>query len=223
VNNPVYDAFVEDTKFDFDRGFYDAPVNVNITCATPDAEIHYTFDGTDPTIYSPKCTAPIHVNSTTTLRAAAFKPGWRPSNIDTQTYLFVNDVRTQSLNGVSPWPEWPAGHVNGQHLNYGMDTEIVNDDSRYDDLIDDALLAIPTLSIVTDLNNLFSPATGIYVNATQDGELWERPISLELINPDGSKGFQIDAGLRIRGAWSRHSANPKHSFRMFFRDEYGKL
>ena len=55
-----------------------------------------------------------------------------------------------------------------------------------------------------------------------EGRAWERPVSVELINPDGSEGFQIDAGLRIRGGYSVSGGNPKHAFRLFFRDEYGQ-
>ncbi|MHC4587479.1 MAG: CotH kinase family protein, partial [Planctomycetota bacterium] len=47
-------------------------------------------------------------------------------------------------------------------------------------------------------------------------------MSVELLNPDGSKGFQINAGLRIRGGFSRSDNNPKHAFRLFFRAEYGQ-
>ena len=50
---------------------------------------------------------------------------------------------------------------------------------------------------------------------------WERPGSIELIYPDGTKGFQVNAGIRIRGGYSRSTGNPKHAFRFFFREEYG--
>lgn len=32
--------------------------------------------------------------------------------------------------------------------------------------------------------------------------------------------MEINGGLRIRGGYSRNANNPKHSFRLFFRDEY---
>jgi hypothetical protein len=86
-----------------------------------------------------------------------------------------------------------------------MDPDVVND-ACYIELVDDALLALPTISIVTNLNNLFNPTTGIYMNPRNEGIAWERPTSVELIYPDGSEGFQIDAGLRIRGGWSRHES-----------------
>ena len=213
-------AFVADTQFSDTRGFYTGPVDVAIRTATAGAEIRYTLDSSTPTpdhgfVY----TGPIRIDRTTTLRARAFKAGWEPTNTDTQTYLFVSDIVTQSLNGQPP-AGWPAGPINGQTLDYGVDPDVVND-PRYRDLIDDALLAIPSISIVTDLPNLFDPATGIYVNAGQDGAAWERAASIELINPDGSKGFQIDAGLRIRGGYSRSGGNPKHAFRLLFKAEYG--
>jgi len=106
-------------------------------------------------------------------------------------------------------------------IDYGMDPDIVNDPS-YADLVDDALLALPSISLVTDVANLFDSKIGIYVNARAQGLNWERPVSVELLNPDGSEGFQIDAGLRIRGGYSRSGSNPKHAFRLFFRSEYGQ-
>jgi hypothetical protein len=88
----------------------------------------------------------------------------------------------------------------------------------------DALLSIPTLSIVLDQANLTSASTGIYSNPRSSGYAWEREASLELIHPpdwvdpDGNlEGFQTGCGLRIRGGFSRRTQNPKHSFRLFFR------
>ena len=189
------------------------------------------------------------------MRAAAIKTGWKPSPIETHTYIFLSDVITQSPSGERPDPNWPAPHTNTnpftdliQCIDYGMDPNVIND-SRYVNLVDDALLSIPTISLVTDLNNLFDLSTGIWVNAAQEGRLWERPCSIELIyppNPQGPGfpdlvqvpdanggyrwdlpsdmrgGFHIDAGMRIRGGWSSHSDNPKHAFRLFFRPEYGE-
>lgn len=227
ANNDAYLGLVEDTQFNYNRGFYDAPFDLIITCATPDADIYYTTDGSDPienempSSTSITYTGPISVSSTSCIRAAAMKTGWRPTNIDTHTYIFVNDVLTQSPDGQAPGPGWPTGSVNGQEINYGMDPDIVENDARYSDVVDDALLDIPSISLVTDLDHLFDPSTGIYVNAYNDGIDWERPASVELIHPDGSDGFQINAGLRIRGGYSRSGANPKHAFRLFFRSDYG--
>jgi CotH protein/lamin tail-like protein/concanavalin A-like lectin/glucanase superfamily protein/chitobiase/beta-hexosaminidase-like protein len=226
--NDTQQTFVDrvaDTKFSYDRGFYDSAIQVEITSATPGAQIFYTTNYEDPidtvTATNFAYVGPISISQTTCLRAKAFKPGWIPTDIDTQTYIFVADVVNQSQSGQVPGPGWPSGSVNGQVINYGMDPDITVTDVRYADLVDDSLLAIPSISLVTPLPNLFDPSTGIYVNAYQDGINWERPVSAELIYPDGAEGFQINAGVRIRGGYSRSGDNPKHAFRLFFRSEYG--
>jgi len=219
ANIPGALGVVADTAFSVDRGIYTDAFDLEITTATPEAEIRYTLDGSQPSAtYGALYGGPVTVSSTTTLRAIAYKPGYIPTNVDTQTYIFIDDVIAQSA-----WPggDWPTSPINGQVFDYGMDPDVTVNDPRYADLIDDALLAIPSISLVTDFDNLFDSATGIYVNAQQDGRTWERETSMELINPDGSEGFQVDAGLRIRGGMSRQPSNPKHSFRLFFRSEYG--
>ncbi len=218
---PTYVGAVEDTGFSVDRGFFTDPFDVAITSDTESATIRYTIDGSAPTLDNGmNYDTPIEISATTTLRAAAFQEDWLPTNVDTQTYLFVADIQTQSPGNEPPGDGWPDTNVNGQLIDYGMDPDVIND-ARYTDLIDNALLDIPSISLVTDLAHLFDPKTGIYVNAIKDGREWERPASVELIHPDGSEGFQINAGLRIRGGASRRDYNAKHSFRLFFRDEYG--
>jgi hypothetical protein len=101
-----------------------------------------------------------------------------------------------------------------------MDPNIVNV-APWSTQMQAALTALPSLSIVTPLDNLFDPSQGIYANPSGDGDSWEVPTSFELLNPDGTEGFQIDAGLRIRGGFSRSTNNPKHALRLFFRKEYG--
>ncbi|MEE8452309.1 MAG: lamin tail domain-containing protein, partial [Thermoguttaceae bacterium] len=232
-NAEEYWLQVEDTKFSVDRGFYDAPINVQITTATEDAEIYYTLDSSEPsatngTLYV--AGSPISINRTTALRARAFKAALVPTDIDTQTYIFLDDVVAQSPAGEPPGAGWPTGNVNGQMINYGMDPDIVGGYNTIDE-VKTSLLSIPTISMVTDLDNLFGATSGIIVNANMDGRGWERPASIELIYPEGATGpgfpdgadggFQVNAGVRIRGGYSRQDSNPKHAFRLFFRDEYG--
>ena len=222
ANGLAYLGAVADTKFNINRGFFTNAIDVAITCETPGATIRYTLDASPPTltngtVYTPG--SPIPIDSTTTLRAAAFHTDWLATEVDTQTYLFLDDVLTQSPNGEAP-PGWPSGSVNGQVFDYGMDPDIVND-ATYGPQMRDAMRQIATVSLVTDFDNLVGASDGIYVNATQEGILWERPVSAELIYPDGTKGFQVNAGLRIRGAFSRGDHNPKHSFRLLFKGGYG--
>ncbi|HIJ54121.1 MAG TPA: hypothetical protein HPP66_13385, partial [Planctomycetes bacterium] len=242
------EGIVSDVWFSESRGFYDSPFPLMLSTAMDDAEIRYTFDGSRPTImHGLTYTGPFDVNETSTIRAVAVKPGWLDSAVETHTYIFLDDVVTQSPSGEPPGPNWPSAPVNNQVFEYGMDLAIVNH-AIWGPQLKDALKAIPTMSIVTDLDNLFDPGSGIYVNAGGHGYVWERPTSLELIHPpnpqgrgfpdlayihdangaviwglplDMRDGFQTNAGLRIRGGYSRSGNNPKHAFRLFFRSEYG--
>jgi hypothetical protein len=227
-NVRAYEGFIDKPQVSPGHGFYGSPVLVTITCNVPNAVIYYTTDGSDPYIAGsgrPNAAAtvynqPVQINRTTCLRAAATRVGWKASPIETQTYIFVADVIKQSPDGRCPGGAWPCSPVNGQVFDYGMDPDVVNS-PLYKDLMDDAMLSIPSISMVTNPANLFDPAKGIYVHAGNEGRDWERPVSVELIRSDGGQGFQIDAGMRIRGGFSRGGSNAKHSFRLFFRSEYG--
>ncbi|MBL7186528.1 MAG: lamin tail domain-containing protein [Phycisphaerae bacterium] len=225
-NDGGYLGEVDAPEFSQKRGFYDQAFTATLATETEGAVIYYTLDGKEPytlggrmpsgTLYQ----GPISISRTTILRAKAIKAGYMPSRIKTNTYIFVRDVKRQSSSGSAPGPGWPSGSVNSQVINYGMDPDVVND-PRYAPLIEGALRAVPSISLVTELSNLFGASDGIYSHPSSEGRAWERPTSVELLNPDGSEGFQIDAGLRIRGGFSRSTSNPKHAFRLFFRAEYG--
>ncbi len=74
--------------FDPVGGHYSSAQNVSIACATRGATIRYTSNGNDPTSLSPVYSNPIPVNSTTTIKAMAFKAGWTPSSISGASYIF---------------------------------------------------------------------------------------------------------------------------------------
>jgi alpha-tubulin suppressor-like RCC1 family protein len=59
---------------------------VSISSTTAGALIRYTLDGTTPTITSPLYVYPIALDSTTTVKAAAFKTGYTASSVTSGTY-----------------------------------------------------------------------------------------------------------------------------------------
>ncbi|MEX2092765.1 MAG: chitobiase/beta-hexosaminidase C-terminal domain-containing protein, partial [Pirellulales bacterium] len=206
------------------HGYYSTTQSVAISASTPGAAIVYTTNGSTPqvdanlnVINGAIYTAPLSISSTTTVRALAIKTGFQPSFVEASSYIFVNDVINQSPAGQVP-AGWAANGVNGQEINYGIDPDILNLYGAT--AVKNALLSLSSISITTDLANLFDPTTGIYVNANNRGISWERLANVELINPDGS-GFEVNAGLRIRGGYSRNDFNPKHAFRFYFRSDYG--
>ena len=71
-------------------GTYYEAQNVTIACATDEATIYYTLDGTDPTTESTVYSTPIAISETTTVKAMAAKEGMNNSNIATATYTIAD-------------------------------------------------------------------------------------------------------------------------------------
>lgn len=212
------------------NGFYDNPFDLRLDVPDPSYTLVYTIDGSNPqtstTAINGGQSASVRVDPSSTtgrtqtpcyiVRASLKQEGKAPSFPLTQTYIFLDQVMTQD----NPGGEWPTGSVNQQVIDLAMDPEITLG-TQWAGQMNEAMTAIPSISVVTDLKNLFDPVTGIYVNAMAHGDSWERFSSVELIDPSGNPGFNINAGLRIRGGYSRHPNYPKHAFRLFFREDYG--
>jgi hypothetical protein len=226
VNGLITLGLVSDPLIDRDRGVYDAPFKVAMSCLTDGATILYTLDGSAPTpATASKYVGPILIDRTTTLRAAALLDGWRPSRVVTHTYLFLRDIVTQNQAGALA-AGLPASW-NGQAADYGLDRRVIGpagQDSfggKYAATIREDLQSLPSMSLVMDSDDMFGPQ-GIYSNPTIRSDSMERPVSLELIYPDGREGFQENAGIRIQGgAFRRFDLTLKKSFRLVFREEYG--
>lgn len=212
-NSAPYLGEVSDTEFSVNRGFYSQSFDVVISTATPDAEIRYTTDGSEPSLENGSLyTGPVEITTTTNLRAAAFKPNYVPTDVDTQTYVFVADVMTQpaEIEGFPFGGRVWAGQSVYVPQDTEMDPDIVNDPA-YADIMDDALLAIPTLSITSNQAEIFGDQ-GWY-----DGEDIEHAVSVELLYPnDAASNQQINAGIE-----SHSHDRLKRSLRLNFREEYG--
>ncbi len=218
ANAAGYLGFVGDLHFSVDRGFYDMPFDLAITTTTPGAQIYYTANGEAPTqadgtLY----TGTIHIGHTTTLRAQAFLPGYISSAALTESYFFLNDVIQQSYQSTldAGFPtQWGSFTP-----DYGLDPRITSSVSAA--AFKQSFLSIPTVSIVMNVDDLFG-LNGIYTNSTQRTDLWEKPTSVEWITADGSPEFQVNAGIRIQGAYFRDNTHAlKHSFRLLFKSQYG--
>lgn len=224
LNQTVWQGLLPPVAFSTSHMIASEPISVTLSIPTPGVEIHYTTDGSIPTLDNGMLyTEPLTITQTTMLRAAAFLPDYYHSPVFTQSYIFLRDVLTQAANP-SGWPAtWGIHRITrGSYeagtpvqADYAVDTRVVNDPVD-GPLLVQGLLSLPSLSLVTDLANL-----DIYADPQARGRETERPVSVEWIEPNGEPGFQIDAGLRIQGGAGRWEAMPKHSFRLFFRGEYG--
>ncbi|MEM7234862.1 MAG: lamin tail domain-containing protein, partial [Planctomycetota bacterium] len=214
ANSSGFAGFVGDTEFSVDRGFFDESFEVEISCETPDARIYYTLNGDDPSPESGSLfEEPVEITGTTTLRAVAYADDLYPSNIDTQTYVFVRDIETQAARPPGLPSNWSEGHA----ADYEMDPDVVST-TQPDYGIEEALRSIPTFSLVLPHDDLWSPSNGIYYNSLRKIETGG---SVEIIYPGGETSIQLDAGIRVHGLTSRrHRFTPKHSFRLLFQRQY---
>nr|MBA3485050.1 lamin tail domain-containing protein [Pirellulales bacterium] len=231
-NADGFEGIVASPQVSVERGFYITPFQVTLSAPTAGSQVYYTTDGSAPTAANGTLYAgAIQVSASTTLRAQAFRNGFLQSTPITHTYLFINDVIRQNyqatLNRGFP-TSWGSTAP-----DYGMDPDVIgNFDAQGNSLggdlfggtyaatIKNDLLALPTMSIVMNMSEMFGP-NGIYTNSSAGGDAWERAASIELINPDGSDGFQIDAGIRTQGgAFRSHGLTRKHSLRLLFKGVY---
>ena len=216
ANNAGFDGAVADTAFSVNRGFHDAPFDLEITTPTPGATIRYTTDGSKPTTTTGTIyTTPVAIAGTRVVRAMAYRTGWLSTNVDTHTYLFLDQVAQQPAAPAYP-PGLPAtwgvnatidandGTGNGTiPADYAMDPRVVNNTlPGYS--VREALLAIPTMSISMPVADMFSTATGIWANTLNSGPAWERECSLEMILPDGQTAFQENCIVEPHGGSSRN-------------------
>ncbi|MBN1674527.1 MAG: chitobiase/beta-hexosaminidase C-terminal domain-containing protein [Kiritimatiellae bacterium] len=213
---------VADTTFSEDRGFYDAPFAVTIATETAGATIRYTTDGSAPTATTGSAggtNVVVQIAATCCLRAAAFKGGYEPTNVDTHTYVFLDGVLVQP-NNPPGFPTWwanieiPDATARGITADYEMDPQIVND-PRYSGRIKNDLKSLPSLSIVMQNSHMFS-ADAVY-QATKASGSPEYPCSIEMLYPaDAARNYQVDCGIKAH-SWSIR----KRSLRLLFKSIYG--
>ncbi|MGB0774266.1 MAG: lamin tail domain-containing protein [Akkermansiaceae bacterium] len=226
-NSEAFDGILTDTTFASPRGIYTASFNEVIAGKDSGSTLIYTTDGSEPSLtngtqvppadaFTPP-TATIPISTTTILRIIAVRDGYIPTNVDTQTYIFPAHVANQPAQPVGFPTDWGTQNDFFTVADYEMDSSVATTTQ-----LSEALNSLPAMSIVMDQDDLFDPTTGIYSNSLKDGSLWERPTSVELIHPDGTSGFQENAGIRIQGSAARRPwSTPKHSFRIIFKKQYG--
>ena len=230
-------------RFSQPHGLYDEDsLSIAIEGDDATAAIHYTTDGSEPTAASVRYSGPLTISKNTLLRAVEVKDGTVCSPIATATYLFVNSVLSQSNTPKGYPTEWGSyTDIWGTAIaDYEMDPEMTANSVLREKIVE-GLHQLPILSIVTDRDNLFSHENdpdrgGIYIFTgppvgDPTGHGWTRPASIELFSPlsaaDGSPDglpadFSTNCGLRLHGGHGRLAEkNPKHSFRLVFKEQYG--
>ena len=222
ANNNAYIGDIDNVDFSNERGFYDSNFMLTLACTTSGTKIYYTTDGRPPiagevnTPTSIRYTSPISVSSTKCIRAAAIKTGYKPSPIETDTYIFgaSTAVKAMPLISLAGDPNQTFYEPNG-------------------------IMAIVGGYYASD-GTWQSGGAGTYNNMIMEGKAYERPVSLEIIDPQTSSDLQINCGLRVHGSgytrprytrgndwntcwvnwWPNWNSN-KISFNVFFSSDYG--
>lgn len=171
--------------FNYASGTYYEEIDIEISCATEDATIFYTTDGSDPTSMAMLYMNPIHVDSDMTLKAIAIKEGYENSGIATANYVIMSDVviiTSQDWEGdMNDWTfvniagnkPWIIGEHNGNHYananGYGDDVD--NEQWCISPALDLSARAYQNVTL-TFMNAMKfnGPALELYISDDYDGQ-----------------------------------------------------
>ena len=193
-----------------DFRMFNRPLNISMTCADPDAEIHYTTDGSEPSMKSPAYSKSFIILKTTTIKAKAFKKGSIPSFVTLRQF---NRLNIKSTTFVNPPAE-----------RYGKDADIAlmdgkkgatgdwqNDWLGFEGVDMEATieLAVPTkintvkIGLGHEPNDWVVWPKGVWVSFSSDGDEFSewQPAELPVFDrPDKMQGFgRVEARLRTTG------------------------
>lgn len=197
-------------------------VEISLSNEEPLIEIRYSSDGTSPN--SPSSTRwekdnKISIGETTTLRFGFFLNGEEVAPQQARSFLYHNDLFIR-FNKEGREKKWPINW--GRNATYYGPPQQLIESWEWDEKLEAAFSSIPIFSLIVNPEDLFDYENGIYANSPMKGRNWERHCIIEYIPNDKSNNGQSNAGVRIRGGFSRSTRNPKHSFRFFFRKSYGE-
>ena len=101
-NGPTALAFATRPSFNLPAGFYSGSVLLAISSSEPNASVHYTLDGSEPTLQSPEYIQPLALSSTTVVKAVTFSNNGLiyPSFVQFATY-FINENHTLAVVSVA--------------------------------------------------------------------------------------------------------------------------
>ena len=202
-----------------EAGAYTSAINLELSHETPGVSIFYTLNGDEPTVADFLYYGPITLEN-------------RDGELDVISSIPTNPSLIYPFGSYSPARAatrgWVPPYANGYKINVirfkAFKPGFAPSETVTQTFIIDpegaARYSFPIVSVTMDYDDLFSDESGIYVygdhedgNYEQKGSDWERIMSLEYFNLDGTLGFAQDCRTRIHGGGSRHA--PKKSFRIY--------
>ena len=205
VPTPIIKAMMAGKE---DFRMFNRPLTISMTCADPNAEIHYTTDGSEPTMRSSVYDKSFVILKTTTIKAKAFRKGMASSFVALRQF---NRLNIKSTAFVTPPAE-----------RYGKDADIALMDGKkgapgdyYNDWLGfegvdmDATieLAVPTdiaivkVGLCHEPNNWVMWPKSVLVSFSKDGKEftdWQLAELPAFDRPDPMQGFgRIEARARV--------------------------
>ncbi len=104
-------------NFDPPAGSYEEEIEVHISTSTPDAEIYYTLDGSDPGQNSFLYISPLEISESVTIKAQAYKDEWLASEISEAEYVI--DQISADINNSDHFLDvllYPSPYISNSNL-----------------------------------------------------------------------------------------------------------
>jgi hypothetical protein len=210
-------AFAQAAMVNFSHpgGLHESPFSLTLSTIATNGTIYFTTNGSVPTRATAlRYRSPLPIAATTIIRAAAFRENAGVTETATRTFAFPAFVPHQTAGTLPRF--WGTNHGEPIPAHYTLTYH------RADTALAAALRALPSVFLVADREDWFSPTNGIYLHPTGRGSAWERSASVEWFDPGNRETFAVNCGLRIHGGLSRQpEESPKHSFRLLFKRRYG--
>ena len=149
-----------------DRGYYEEPFQFTLSGIQPGETILFTTDGSLPSETDPRTQryqGPVSVDRSVVGRYRGTQAEEESTPVQTRSFFFLKSILSQD--------EQPRGFPRSwrnQNSWYAMNREVVRNPNHEGDW-KQAFDAIPSLSIVTPMENLFGPL-GIYDFADRSGK-----------------------------------------------------
>lgn len=207
-NNPAEVTEIEYLKdslwISHPSGFVNQQFNLQLFNKRAQNKIYYTLDGSSPDERSMLYDGPIllkDINREENRYASQGDPDYKPGNLIAKANVFRAIVMSEGC---------PASKLISN-------TYFVNSQGSMN-------YPVPVVSMITDPDNLFDSETGVYVegsylNYTQRGKEWERPVHIEIFDSTEKLVIEQDAGMRVHGGASR--SKDQKSLRLYARESYG--
>lgn len=214
--SPAVNVFTEHTE-------------VTMCTATPDVEIRYTLDGSEPTLASPRYTAPVPLSGSTVVRASAFRAGAKElhwpldpgfASLPTRA-VFTRHTLAPALQLAATQPGLGWQYAEGQPfaLVANSDTLPARQVGTTPRLFDLSMHTNGSAFVVRYEGLLVVPADGVYT--------FHAP--REFVIPDCDPGYDLRVFVdgqewwptmrwHALGTWSRALAQGPHQFKVIFVD-----